>query len=206
MMAVTPEKTDPSPDLELTKAAALGDDVARRRVVDRLVDRVSITVRYLAGGDSDADDYAQMAIIEILKSVGSFRGESTLESWADKITVRTAIRQLKRRRRRDRTEEIDSEREGRGTSLEAAPERKLIRHRMSERITKLMETLTPERARVLTMRLVLGYSIEEISSITGMKINTVRDRLAVARRQLRKKIQKDPVLKEFAGSISGQVA
>jgi len=39
-----------------------------------------------------------------------------------------------------------------------------------------------------------------------MKINTVRDRLAVARRQLRKKIQKDPVLKEFAGSISGQVA
>ena len=206
MMAVTPEKTDPSPDLELTKAAALGDDVARRRVVDRLVDRVSITVRYLAGGDPDADDYAQMAIIEILKSVGSFRGESTLESWADRITVRTAIRQLKKRRRRDRMEDVPPEREWRGTGLEVAPERRLIRHRMSERIAKLIGTLTPERARVLTMRLVLGYSIEEISSITGMKINTVRDRLAVARRQLRKKIQRDPVLKEFAGSISGQVA
>ncbi len=206
MMAVTPKKTEPGPDLELTKAAALGDDVARRRVVDRLVDRVSITVRYLAGGDPDADDYAQMAIIEILKSVGSFRGESTLESWADRITVRTAIRQLKKRRRRDRMEEIAPEREGCGTSLDVAPERKLVRHRMSARITKLMGTLTPERARVLTMRLVLGYSIEEISSITGMKTNTVRDRLAVARRQLRKKIQKDPVLKEFAGSISGQVA
>ena len=200
MMAVTPEKTDPSPDLELTKAAALGDDVARRRVVDRLVDRVSITVRYLAGGDPDADDYAQMAIIEILKSVGSFRGESTLESWADRITVRTAIRQLKKRRRRDRMEDVPPEREWRGTGLEVAPDR------MSERIAKLIGTLTPERARVLTMRLVLGYSIEEISSITGMKINTVRDRLAVARRQLRKKIQRDPVLKEFAGSISGQVA
>ena len=154
MMAVTPKKTDPGPDLELTRAAAFGDDVARRRVVDRLVDRVSITIRYLAGGDPDADDYAQMAIIEILRSVGSFRGESTLESWADKITVRTAIRHLKRRRRRDRMEEIAPEKEGRA-SLEAAPERKLIRHRMSERITKLIGTLTPERRRVLTMRLVL---------------------------------------------------
>lgn len=206
MMAATPKKTDPNPDLQLTRAAALGDDVARRRVVDRLMDRVSITVRYLSGGDPDADDYAQMAIIEILKSVGSFRGESTLESWADRITVRTAIRQFKKRRRRVQTEDLIPEREGRDTSLEAAPDRKLIRHRMSERITKLIETLTPERRRVLTMRLVLGYSIEEISSITGMKINTVRDRLAVARRQLRKKIQRDPVLKEFADPISGQVA
>jgi DNA-directed RNA polymerase specialized sigma24 family protein len=33
--------------------------------------------------------------------------------------------------------------------------------------------------------------------MTGMKVNTVRDRLAVARRQLRQRIERDAVLRDF---------
>jgi len=175
-------------------AAASGDLGARRRLADLLLDRVAITVRYLAGGDSDADDYVQTAMIEILRSVGSFRGESSLETWAEKITVRTTMRQLKHRRWRAQIVVLDPAPDG--VSCAAGADRQAAQASLADRLTAIVGTLSPERREVVTLRLVLGHSIEEISVLTGAKINTVRDRLAVARRQLRSKIARDPVLRD----------
>jgi len=175
-------------------AAASGDSVAMRRLADLLLDRVALTVRYLAGADSDADDYVQMAMMEILRSVGSFRGESSLETWAEKITVRTTMRHLKHRRWRSQIVALDPAPDD--VSLAIGADRRLAQASLADRLTSIVGTLTPERREVVTLRLVLGHSIEEISELTGAKINTVRDRLAVARRQLRSKIARDPVLRE----------
>jgi RNA polymerase sigma-70 factor (ECF subfamily) len=181
--------------LDLTRAAAAGDRTARRRLVDRLLDRVGMAVRYLSPGDQDLDDHVQLALIEVLSAAGSYRGESTLEAWAERIAIRTAMRQIRRRRFRANVVALDPEREGR--SREPAPEHLALRHRLSLRISELLADLAPERRQVLTLRLVMGYGIEEIAAMTGMKINTVRDRLAVARRQLRRRIERDPVLRDF---------
>ena len=175
-------------------AAASGDPVAARRLADLLLDRVALTVRYLSGADSDADDYVQMAMMEILRSVGSFRGESSLETWAEKIAVRTTMRHLKHRRWRSQIVALDPAPDG--VSLAVGADRRLAQSSLADRLAAIVGTLTPERREVVTLRLVLGHSIEEISELTGAKINTVRDRLAVARRQLRSKIARDPLLRE----------
>lgn len=159
------------------------------------MDRIGTVVRYLAPGDPDLDDHVQLAMIEILDAAGSYRGESTLETWAERIAVRTAMRQINRRRFRAKVVILDPGPEA--ASREPAPEHLAARHRISLRIAELLEDLAPERRQVLTLRLVMGYGIGEISSMTGMKINTVRDRLAVARRQLRQRIQRDPLLRDF---------
>ncbi len=182
-------------DLELTRAAAQGDAEARRLLVERLLNRIGVTVRCLAAGDPDTDDYVQLALIEILQSVGSFRGESSIEAWAERIAIRTAMRQIKVRRWRATIVTLDTAQEG--PSKDPSSEDEIVRHRISERITYLLETLSPERRLVVTMRLLLGHSIAEISEITNMKFNTVRDRLRVGRKQLRGKILRDPVLKEL---------
>ena len=171
-----------------------------RRLADLLLDRVALTVRYLAGADSDADDYVQMAMMEILRSVGSFRGESSLETWAEKITVRTTMRHLKHRRWRSQIVALDPAPDD--VSLAIGADRRLAQASLADRLTSIVGTLTPERREVVTLRLVLGHSIEEISELTGAKINTVRDRLAVARRQLRSKIARDPVLREAKEMVS----
>lgn len=186
-------------DAALAQRGAAGDEVSQRKIVERLLDRVSMTVKCICAGEPEADDYVQQSMIEILTSLASFRGDSSLESWAEKIAVRTTMRHLKRRRWRSQIVTLDSEKEGRSQAPRA--ERQVARHRLAARMSELMGTLTPERRQVLTMRLVLGYSIEEISSMTGWKINTVRDRLAVARRQLRPRIMRDPVLREFREAV-----
>jgi len=191
-------------DAALAARAATGDEASQRRIVERLLDRVSLTVRCLCGGEPDGEDHVQQTMIEILTSLGSFRGESTLESWAERIAVRTTMRHVKRRRWRSQFVVLDSEREGQARG--PAPEHVISQHRMARRISELMEALSPERRTVLTLRLVLGYSIEEISGLTGWKVNTVRDRLAVARRQLRPRIMRDPVLREFRRPVRGEEA
>ncbi|HUT76642.1 MAG TPA: sigma-70 family RNA polymerase sigma factor [Polyangia bacterium] len=185
--------------LDLTRAAAAGDRGARRRLVDRLLDRIGAAVRYLAPRDPDLEDHVQLALIEVLSAAGSFRGESSLETWAERIAIRTAMRQIRKRRFRAQVVTLDPEREGR--SRDPAPEHLAVRHRMSLRISELLEDLAPERRQVLTLRLVMGYGIEEIASMTGMKVNTVRDRLAVARRQLRRRIERDAVLRDFRAGL-----
>jgi RNA polymerase sigma-70 factor (ECF subfamily) len=188
-------------DIALARAPEAGDLRLRRELVDRLLDRVRTTVRYLVAHDRDADDLVQLSLMEILRSVDSFRGESRIEAWADRITIRTSMRALRRRRLLERRVVLDDE----GSAVEAVAdevgqEQALVRLRMRRRLADLLQRLSPERRVVVLLRWVHGYSVKEIAALTGAPVNTVRDRLQVGKRQLRKLILTDPLLCEWAGT------
>ena len=46
------------------------------------------------------------------------------------------------------------------------------------------------------MRIVLGFSLEEIATQSGAPLNTVRSRLRLAKERLRSRIESDPALRE----------
>ena len=85
-------------DLAMVAEVVRGVHSAREALATRLYPRVTTTVRYLAGTSDDIDDIIQLSLIEILRSVGGYRGDASLERWCDRVTVRVALRQLKRRR------------------------------------------------------------------------------------------------------------
>ena len=93
-------------DLLLARAAAEGQAMARRRLAERMLPRVRNMVHYLVFEDPDADDLVQLSLVEILQSIRTFGGRSTLETWADRITVRTCMRALKRRQRERQRNQI----------------------------------------------------------------------------------------------------
>ncbi len=182
--------------LSLTRAAALGDPRAQRELIDRLLDQVRRTVSYVLGPIQDAEDLSQVALVEIVEASGSFRGESSLEYWASQISFRIALRHAKKYRRR---EELTASnwtppREQRDVDEEVGI------GRVRTRISVLMQQLSPKKRTALVLRLVEGYSQKEIAEITGVSINTVRDRLQVGRKQLRKLVLADPLLMDWAGS------
>lgn len=200
-----PRKADPSPhgDLTLAQAAGRGDLRARQQLADRLFDRVRATVSYLAGGDPDKDDLVQLSLVEILRSAGSFRAEGNLEGWADRIAVRTSLRWLKTRRRRDEVlhavddadallERLDTEEaSGEGPGLEQEAQRRQLHGRLA----RLLGRLDPERRAAVLLRWVHGYTVEEIAELTDARVNTVRGRLRRGKRQLRRLILTDPMLR-----------
>jgi len=207
-MSVSPSSlkqagASPETDLALTRAAGRGDERARQQLAERLFDRVRATVSYLAGGDADKDDLVQVSMVEILRSAGTFRAEGHLESWADRIAVRTSLRALKTRRRRDEVlhaaddaeamlERLDVESPGTSTpDLEQEAQRRLL-HR---RLALVLGRVDPQRRAAVLLRWVHGYTVEEIADLTDARVNTVRGRLRRGKRQLRKMILGDPVLR-----------
>ena len=89
-------------ELEMAQSAAQGDDNAKRDLVGLVLDQVRRTMSYLSGSERDAEDLSQMALIQILNSAGSFRGECTLKYWAERIAVRTAMKHFRKRQRREK--------------------------------------------------------------------------------------------------------
>jgi RNA polymerase sigma-70 factor (ECF subfamily) len=182
-------------DGELARSAAAGDEDALRAVALRLLDRARTTVRYLCGDSPDHPDLVQECLMQVLRSIGSYRGESLLETWGDRVVVRTALRLIKRERAR--LEDADD------AVIEHAvepdtPESALRRARRQAGMAALYQKLSPERRAVVMLRAVYGYSTPEIAAITESGLETVRSRYKMARRQLRRLVATEPALREWA--------
>lgn len=184
-------------DLDLTRAAAGGDRRAQRQLAERLLDRVRTTVRYVSADDRDQDDWVQIAMIEILRSARTFQASGSLESWADRIAIRSAMRHLKRRRHKESVVEIDPDPRYEPT---INPSEGHTRLTIRRQVTRLLGTISEDRRACVVLRLVYGYSIDEIAEMTAAPRNTVRDRLKRGRKQLKDKVRRDPLLREWVNS------
>lgn len=179
--------------LDLVKRAALGELLAQRELIEALRGPVRRTLFYLAGSHRDMDDLCQLSLVEILDAAGSFRGDSSLTKWAETITVRTALKHLKRQRKMDRmTEEWTDE-----LPAPVTRDAHLDARRVRRRLAGLMQHLGLDCRTAMILHYVHGYRIPEVSEITGVKINTIRGRLKSGRTQLRRWILMDPLLREW---------
>ena len=152
---------------------ARGDAEAQRQVARRLLRRIERLCRALQRNGAEALDARQLSMLEILKSAHAFRGESTLERWADRITVRTALRAAASEPRAQRAPvELEPD-----TTHPTSDSQLLARQYLD---------LISERQRVVViLRHSLEYSIEEIAEMTEISLNAVKDILLRARGILR---------------------
>jgi RNA polymerase sigma-70 factor, ECF subfamily len=187
---VPARRIDWQADKALMQRVASSDSSAWSQVATRLLPRVRMVARGLLRSDADAADATQNALLEVLRSAGNFRGESSLETWADRITVRVSLRAARRRGR----ESVD---------LEAVPEPATApEERPSELLPRplleYLDRLSPARREVLTLRYMLDYSVIEISETLSVPRDTIKYRLKQALSELRGHVRRDQLLKRGA--------
>jgi RNA polymerase sigma-70 factor (ECF subfamily) len=174
-------------DFSLMKRVAAADKHAQRVLAHRLAGRVRRISQRLLSNRADADDASQLALIEILRSAATYKDISTIERWADRITVRTVLRHAREQRKRlwqlGTLIDIDSI----GSATERAPSPEATPRSVDEYLAELPAA----RREVLVMKHSLGYTTEEIAELTDNPVGTVKDRLVAARKQLRKLIVRD---------------
>ena len=173
-------------DIDLVRRAAAGDTGAQRLMVSRLMRRVQRLCGSLARNREDANDASQASLITILRSARCFRGESSLERWADRIAVRTTLRQLRERRR-------DS------LSLAGCPPQAVyLSADPAIAATEYLESLPEVQRLVLILRCGFEYSVEEIAELTHSSPNTVKDRLKRARVNVRRQLERETLKTSIA--------
>ena len=185
--------------IALARHAATGDAAATSRLLRSLASRVVRVVRAVLGSSHpDVDDVAQQALIGFIQALPAFRGDCDPARYATTIAVRTAIGARRRVRlehsRRDPGADADSV-----AAPAVEPGEEIAARRRKEVLRELLAELPPEQAEALAMRVVLGWSLEEIAGQSGAPLNTVRSRLRLAKESLRKTIESQPGLIELLG-------
>ncbi|MGI8649661.1 MAG: RNA polymerase sigma factor [Rubrobacter sp.] len=149
------------------------------------------------GLDQAAEDFAQEALIRILKNLDSFRGESRFTTWAQKISVRVAYTELRRKRWRDVSlQEIMDYRETRKSpsgvfdDLTPSPERETTRKMMAETLrTFIDEELTEKQRRAMVAVMFEGMPLEEAARRLDTNRGALYKLLHDARKRLKKRIE-----------------
>ena len=185
--------------ITLARQAATGDVAATSRLLRSLASRVVRVVRAVLGSSHpDVDDVAQQALIGFIQALPAFRGDCDPARYATTIAVRTAIGARRRVRlehsRRDPGADADAV-----ASTAMEPGEEIASQQRKEVLRELLAELPPEQAEALAMRVVLGWSLEEIAGQSGAPLNTVRSRLRLAKESLRKTIESKPGLVELLG-------
>lgn len=174
-------------EAQLIGRVLAGDPAAERALYDRHVDRV-YRLAYRMAGDGDlAQDITQDAFIRAFDRLRGFRGESSLATWLNAITMSVALNAL-RKVKRFRQREVDLEQ---GERV-GAPDRR-AEPDLKDRLARAIDELPEGYRAVFVMHDVEGYTHEEIAGALGVQAGTSKAQLFRARARLRDK------LADFAG-------
>ena len=179
-------------DLALTRRVAAGEPAAQRELICRVMERIQHTCDYLAGTD-DGEDLSQLALIQVVRSAGTFRGESSLLYWVDRVTVRTAAKTFEKHHRRKLLRSSTYVPPLETTDAEGRAALSQVRRRLRRHFADISE----KQRVVVVMHYLYEYEIPEIAELLDLKINAVRSRLRKGLKRLRRSILADPCLREW---------
>jgi RNA polymerase sigma-70 factor (ECF subfamily) len=142
--------------------------------------------------DRDSEELSQMCLVEILENLHKYRGAGALESWAGQVAYRVTMRHLKTERRRATREAPLPEELGMSG---ANPEAEASRSAVWERLMTEMAHIPPTRRVSVMLHLAHDYTVEEVAEMTGVSVNTTKDRLRTAYSELRAIFRRNAHLK-----------
>jgi RNA polymerase sigma-70 factor (ECF subfamily) len=164
-------------------AAVLGGDRDAFRI---LVDRESAAVvracHRVLGDLAEAEDVAQEAFVIAYRSLASWRADGPFGAWLSRIAVRLAIRQASRRKTVAWARPMDGEdHDARLQALPAGrgsdPEGLALRGERQRSVRDAVARLDEPYREVVALRFFAERSLEEIATITGRPLGTVKTHL-----------------------------
>jgi RNA polymerase sigma-70 factor (ECF subfamily) len=130
----------------------------------------------------EAEDLTHDVFIQLVKKVGSFRGESKFSTWLYRLTINQVLMHLRSNvRRREAPDMLDRL----ATTAVFKPR---WNDRVVDRLTlhRALAQLPPGSRSVFVKFDVEGYNHEEIAGIFGFSAGNSKSQLHKARRKLRK--------------------
>lgn len=162
---------------------------------------------WLSPADPQFDDLieevAQETLLRVLTHMHTFEGRSQFTTWVQKIAVRLAITELRRKRWQDTSLDglLDVEGTTIGTRLmvDPSPSPELITEQseMMEQIQRLIkEELTEKQSKAMIAIRVHGMPIEEVARRMDMTRNALYKLLHDARIRLKKRMEEEGLTPE----------
>jgi len=187
-------------DRTLLDKAVAGDAGALEALMGRHAGRVYRLAYGITRNPADAEEVVQDVFLTVVRKGGSFEGQATLATWMYRVTMNAA---LNRRRGKRRELEVSLEehlptytenghRAGDRSDLlvdwSSTPEERVLSGESRRVLENAIDSLPDHYRAVLVLRDVEELSNEEVASIVGDSLASVKSRLHRARMALREQL------------------
>jgi len=182
-------------DRQLVERAQRGDKRAFELLVDKYQRRLGRLLSRFIRDPAEVEDVMQEAFIKAYRALPAFRGDSAFYTWLYRIGINTAKNYLAAIGRRAPTstdmeaEEAEGHVDGERLRDLNTPENVLLSREIADTVNSTIESLPEELRTAIQLRELEGMSYEEIASIMGCPIGTVRSRIFRAREAIAERLR-----------------
>lgn len=191
----TEGRTKAADDRELVRLCQNGTAEAFEELIRRHERRIFAVVGRILRRREDVEDVAQQVFIKAFFSIRKFDMRAAFSTWLYKIAVNECWDYLRKKRVRPLSYESDlSEEQAQKLdsylAAEKAPSDPSGRAELRELAERLLGQLEEKDRQMLVLKEVEGLSVEELSEIFDLNVNTVKVRLFRARGRLLETFQR----------------
>lgn len=187
-------ETDPA------KAAAPTPEFVFREYAPRIFH----LAKRMLGNDADAEDVTQDVLLQVIRKLDTFRGDSQLSTWLHRVTVNAALAHRQKRANRQKRETSDADPDvmeqaapgGPVKRWNTAPDDAALAAEQAATIEKAINELPEPFRDVYVLADVEGLPNAEIGDMLGLSVPAVKSRLHRARLRMR-----DALAPHFEGGL-----
>jgi RNA polymerase sigma-70 factor (ECF subfamily) len=133
----------------------------------------------------DAADFVQEVFLKSFRSLAGFQGRSRFSTWLYRIAYNTAVNSL--RRQKGYSEVLFQSLEAEAAGGET-PERLSIRSAVAAAVREAVRDLSEERRICVDLFFFYDQTYQEIETITGFPVNTIKSHVFRAKKLLKEKL------------------
>jgi RNA polymerase sigma-70 factor (ECF subfamily) len=193
-------------DRTVLDRAAAGDAEALAGLATQLRPHIERQLLRYPVSDEDRRDLVQATLVQIVKRIGSFRGDSNLSTWLFRVTANEALMLMRsqRRHRARLVEGLDM------ADLEALPSEALTpsadegleAEQRSAQVRGALAELPDDYRDVVVAHYHLDLGLQEIADRFQLTESAVRSRLHRARTRLRALLEATPMASELSSAAA----
>ena len=156
----------------------------------------------LSGDPERAADLSQEIFLRIYRHLDRFRGRSTLKTWIYRVAVNHCRSRLRRRKLSLEPVGTDDVRLLSLPDARRGPEERAMAGDAERAVRRALAEIPRSYREAVVLRDLEGLAYDEIAQVLGVKIGTVRSRIARGRRRLARILVGEPPAADDAGERS----
>ena len=172
--------------LDLVERHRYGDVDAFEEIYERYEAMVFNLAWRLCGDPTEAQDLAQEAFLRVYRHLERFQGRSSLKTWIYRVALNTCRSSLGRKKWR--SVPLAEEEGAEGLVLvdtRRTPEERAVATSAGEQVLESLALIPRKFREAVVLRDLEGLTYTEMADVLGVRIGTVRSRIARGRKRLR---------------------